>query len=145
MIKHEFKEFDRVLVRDSDDQRWSAALFSHPRTQECIGYPFAISGGASRKHCIPYNEVTKHLIGTSDPYIAPVESPVFEFGDVVKVSIFGEPVYEGIFSKISRETGEARCSVLLNIGGIASYNMETPLSCVTLLHKGNFIKEHTNE
>ena len=58
------KPFDKVLVRDSYLVDWKVQLFSHIIEDEkfypyvCICNPY--------KHCIPYNDDTKHLIGTSE-------------------------------------------------------------------------------
>ena len=53
--------FDRVIVRD-DSERWLCTIFSY------IGegrYPYnTVSGNYA--HCIPYNDETKHLVGTKD-------------------------------------------------------------------------------
>lgn len=54
--------FDRVLVRDHDDELWKCTLFSH-RTDEY--YPF-VCCDTSFTYCIPYNEETKHLVGTTE-------------------------------------------------------------------------------
>ena len=52
--------FDRVLVRDRDMEHWICSLFSHIINDEylCIGSCFI--------YCIPYNDDTKHLVGTTD-------------------------------------------------------------------------------
>lgn len=54
------KPFDRVLVRDRDIEHWICNLFSHIINDEyiCIGSCFI--------YCIPYNDDTKHLVGTKD-------------------------------------------------------------------------------
>ena len=54
------KPFDRVLVRDRDIEHWICSLFSHIINDEylCIGSCFI--------YCIPYNDDTKHLVGTTD-------------------------------------------------------------------------------
>lgn len=54
------KPFDRVLVRDRDIEHWICNLFSHIINDEylCIGSCFI--------YCIPYNDDTKHLVGTTD-------------------------------------------------------------------------------
>lgn len=54
------KPFDRVLVRDRDIEHWICNLFSHIINDEylCIGSCF--------KYCIPYNDDTKHLVGTKE-------------------------------------------------------------------------------
>ena len=56
--------FDKVLVYDIYDicEGWACALFSHIRESE---YPYSTSSG-SFKICIPYNNDTKHLLGTTD-------------------------------------------------------------------------------
>lgn len=57
-----FKPFDKVLVRDSDDNIWKCHLFSHIVKNERFQYKCI---GNSYKYCIPYNDDTKHLIGTT--------------------------------------------------------------------------------
>lgn len=57
------KPFDRVLVRDSNDDIWGCSLFSHIREHE--HFPYRCLGNAF-VYCIPYNEDTKHLVGTTD-------------------------------------------------------------------------------
>ena len=51
--------FDKVVVRDRDVEHWICGLFSHIVNDEylCIGSCY--------KHCIPYNDDTKHLVGTN--------------------------------------------------------------------------------
>lgn len=62
--KCEFKPFDKVLARNSDAPTWIATLFGfYDRVFEnyiCIGNVF--------EQCIPYNEETKHLLGTTDEW-----------------------------------------------------------------------------
>ena len=56
-----FQPFDKVLLRE-DDEQWKAALFSHIDNSHramCCGY-------FVWKQCIPYNDETKHLLGTTD-------------------------------------------------------------------------------
>ena len=55
--------FDRVIVRDDNDQVWFCTIFSH-KGEDC-GYPYETSRGAYFC-CIPYNDDTKHLVGTTD-------------------------------------------------------------------------------
>ena len=52
--------FDKVLVRDRDVECWSCGIFSHIVNDEylCVGSCY--------KHCIPYNDDTKHLVGTTE-------------------------------------------------------------------------------
>lgn len=55
-----FKPFDKVLVRDSNGLKWTADLFSY------IDDGFVCTGGIPCRQCIPFNEDTKHLLGTTD-------------------------------------------------------------------------------
>lgn len=54
------KPFDKVLARDGNSYKWTATFFSHLRTTE---FKFGCSSDVYRE-CIPYNEETKHLVGT---------------------------------------------------------------------------------
>lgn len=56
------KPFDKVLARDHDDGEWSCEFYSHYRTNR-DHYKHACSSG-SYHQCIPYNDETKHLVGT---------------------------------------------------------------------------------
>ena len=58
------KPFDKVLVRDSDVGDWKVQLFSHIKKEEEF-YPY-VCINESYKYCIPYNDDTKHLVGTAD-------------------------------------------------------------------------------
>lgn len=54
------QDFDKVLVRDEDTNKWRLSFFD---TYEsgcfcCIDYCY--------KQCVPYNEETKHLKGTTE-------------------------------------------------------------------------------
>ena len=63
--KCEFKPFDKVLGRNEKDDVWEAELFSHYKEES--QYPFRCIG-FSRKYCIPYNEETAHLLGTTNDW-----------------------------------------------------------------------------
>ena len=62
------QQFDKVLVRDTHSKPWRCSLFSHIETDRHL-FPYATSGG-NYSYCIPYNDDTKHLVGTRDeaPY-----------------------------------------------------------------------------
>lgn len=60
-----FMPFDKVLVRDTNEQAWCANYFSHYKNDPDYFY-VCING--SYHYCIPYNEHTAHLLGTTDPY-----------------------------------------------------------------------------
>lgn len=66
--KTDFKPFDRVLVRDTDDQHWRASLYDQYRCYDGIDelyYPHRMVGEVGFKQCIPY-EGNEHLLGTTD-------------------------------------------------------------------------------
>jgi hypothetical protein len=67
MENYQFKPFEQVLARDYDNDIWSATHYSHYDKQEeshrCTNTYW--------KQCIPYNEETKHLLGTTEPYEQP--------------------------------------------------------------------------
>lgn len=56
--------FDKVLVRDSSNAVWSCKWFSHIMDLSKF-YKYATTGCLYR-YCIPYNDDTKHLVGTTD-------------------------------------------------------------------------------
>ena len=58
-----FKPFDKVLVRDSESDKWRANLFGYidkDKYYHCVYANWA--------YCIPYNEETAHLLGTTDEW-----------------------------------------------------------------------------
>lgn len=59
------KPFDKVLVRDDFNHTWNCDMFSyHEKEKECL---FSFHGiGRIAKFCIPYNDDTKHLVGTTE-------------------------------------------------------------------------------
>ena len=57
------KPYDKVLVRDYNSGNWKCDLFSHIGNKDT--YPFYCVSNYYR-WCIPYNDDTKHLIGTSE-------------------------------------------------------------------------------
>ena len=57
------KPFDRVLTRHSEDERWDINFYSYKNPN--WPYPHICIDG-SYKRCIPYNDDTKHLVGTTD-------------------------------------------------------------------------------
>ena len=62
--KSPFRPFDKVLVRDIDEQTWCANYFSHYKKDP--DYPYVCINGSYR-YCIPY-ECNEHILGTTDPY-----------------------------------------------------------------------------
>ncbi len=56
--------FDKILVRDSDEYQWKCTFYSHQREKsDLCKY---VTTGASYAYCIPYNDETKHLVGTTE-------------------------------------------------------------------------------
>lgn len=64
--KCEFKPFDKVLVRDNSDEKWTISMFSHYDQEDDI-FPY-VCVGSHYYQCIPYNEQTAHLVGTKEFY-----------------------------------------------------------------------------
>ena len=56
------KAYDKVLVNDSDGGRWKINIFSHISNG---AYPYRCIVDFY-KRCIPYNDDTKHLVGTKE-------------------------------------------------------------------------------
>ena len=57
------KVLDKVLVKDIPSHHWNMGIFSH--YVEGDEFPYKCVGNKYRL-CIPYNEETKHLVGTND-------------------------------------------------------------------------------
>ena len=57
--------FDKVLARDTENSTWRGTLFSHYNKDDGVSYP-CVTVGEVFSVCIPYNEDTKRLLGTSD-------------------------------------------------------------------------------
>lgn len=68
--KFEFKPFDKVLCRNSKDDTWEADFFARLTRKE-IDYTQSdkyLCVGDLWMYCIPYNEETAHLLGTTDDW-----------------------------------------------------------------------------
>ena len=57
------KPFDKVVV-SNEDSKWKCGLFSHI-IDSASKYKYSCIGSAY-VYCIPYNDDTKHLVGTAD-------------------------------------------------------------------------------
>lgn len=71
--KCEFKPFDKVLVRDYLEDKWMPNFFSFYDGNRTSEYKYGCIAGNSdnvvfSKYCIPYNEETAHLLGTTDEW-----------------------------------------------------------------------------
>ena len=61
------KAFDKVLVRRTKDGDWNATFFSHHNKEIKWGcFPFVTASNTTYGKCIPYNNETKHLVGTKE-------------------------------------------------------------------------------
>ena len=61
---HTLQPFDKVLVRFNDRFIWKCDLFSHIEESDSPYIFHCISGRWWR--CVPYNDETKHLVGTKN-------------------------------------------------------------------------------
>lgn len=57
------KPFDKVLVKDDDTCNWRTDFYSNKGKSKKFPY---MCVGVTCKYCIPYNNNTKHLVGTND-------------------------------------------------------------------------------
>ena len=57
--------FDRVIVRDSRSDKWRCQFFSHILKDDDY-FCACIYSSYTYGNCIPYNDDTKHLIGTTE-------------------------------------------------------------------------------
>lgn len=55
--------FDKVLVRDDEEDKWKCSFFSHICNGTSCVY---VCTAHDWEKCIPYNDETKHLLGTAD-------------------------------------------------------------------------------
>ena len=61
---HTLHPFDKILARDGNNHIWDCALLSHI---DYLNEEYkVITVGSCYVWCIPYNEETKHLVGTTD-------------------------------------------------------------------------------
>lgn len=60
--KHEFKPFDMVVVRSTQNRPWTVDLFSYYYKE--LNNPYVCVSGM-KCDCLPYNEETAKLIGTT--------------------------------------------------------------------------------
>ena len=56
------KPFDKVLAIDSIEGQWRCTFYSHER-KDIYKY---VTTDYTYKYCIPYNDDTKHLVGTAN-------------------------------------------------------------------------------
>ena len=56
------KPFDKVLARDTIEGQWRCTFYSHER-KDIYKY---VTADYTYNYCIPYNDDTKHLVGTAN-------------------------------------------------------------------------------
>lgn len=64
----EFKPKDWVLIRNNSEDEWCLDIYSHKvwdKDEECYHY-YCVGGWGYQ--CIPYNDQTAHLLGTTDDW-----------------------------------------------------------------------------
>lgn len=61
--EYEFTPFEKVLVKNFEGGTWTADIFSYNDTDGSY-----VCVGGLRSYCIPYNNETAHLLGTTENY-----------------------------------------------------------------------------
>lgn len=93
----EFKPFDQVLVRDSDNDRWNPATFKYVSISD-KHRKYVCDGWISWDQCIPYNDETKPLYLTTNPYEPKQKEIKYEvtygFGKDLTVESFNETEFK---------------------------------------------------
>ena len=57
----------KVLVRDSYKSQWKCEFYSHERENEKSSFKYTVTcSSLAYVYCIPYNDDTKHLVGTAE-------------------------------------------------------------------------------
>lgn len=96
MSKFNFKPFDKVLVRDGEyGDKWKIEFFE--REGKDGSYPYTCMN-CNYAECIPYNEETKHLLGTDIAYATKEdEATKYAPGEIVETWISGGIWEEAIY------------------------------------------------
>lgn len=106
MSEVKFEPFQKVLVRDNENQEWRANFFSNEH--KCGGK--YVCSGFTWNFCIPY-EGNEHLLGTTDSPTPPEQE--FQWGDHVEVRDYeGQPWRKAIY--ISKNRGGHYCMIAPN-------------------------------
>lgn len=72
---YDFKPFDKIVGRDNKTV-WVADMFSHYTSIDA--YPYSGLRGIPYDECLPYNEETAKLIGTTKDYVDD-KNPIFQY------------------------------------------------------------------
>lgn len=65
--KYEFKPFQKVLAKFDEDCEWMPDFFYYYDKSDSE-MPYVCIANGRAIECIPYNEETKHLLGTTDEW-----------------------------------------------------------------------------
>lgn len=77
--KYQFHPFEKIMVRDEDNEEWRIDFFDCETTLKNDGEEgtfITMTCNSPCKQCIPYNEITKCLKDTKDPYTKDMEKKV---------------------------------------------------------------------
>ena len=77
--KYQFHPFEKIMVRDEDNEEWRIDFFDCETTLENDGEKgtfLTMTCNSPCKQCIPYNEITKCLKDTKGPYTKDMEKKV---------------------------------------------------------------------
>ena len=77
--KYQFHPFEKIMVRDEDNEEWRIDFFDSESTLEQDmeeGTFITMTCSSTYKQCIPYNEITKCLKDTKKPYTKDMEKKV---------------------------------------------------------------------
>ena len=77
--KYQFHPFEKIMVRDEDNEEWHINFFDHESTLKHDGEEgtfITMTCNSPYKQCIPYNEITKCLKDTKKPYTKDMEKKV---------------------------------------------------------------------
>ena len=109
IISDSFEPGQLVLVRDNDISRWKLYNFSH---EGRYPHPYYVIGVcASWNQCIPFNDETKHLQNTCQPYEPPVdESTRFKAGEVVEIFSRNDGWNDAIYLCHKPDSSSTKCN-----------------------------------
>ena len=65
-VPFNLKPFDKILVRDDFSKKWTVDMFSYYDPEDDDYHYVCV--GSHYRYCLPYNEQTAHLLGTTDSY-----------------------------------------------------------------------------
>ena len=96
MSEQRFGQYQQVLVRDNNSEKWRCTFYSHYDDDLVCG---VCVNGCTWKQCIPYKG-NEHLVGTCE---SPIQEEKLEFGDKILVSDDTVCWRKALFIKMSDE------------------------------------------